>query len=174
MLLRIARSSKYGTIATTAEATAMALAGGGILGSAGICGSSFPPRRVCASAHGSLEVDLARGERRQDERGPDTARQSKSGGSRGHMDCLWLEGHTDPVDVLPVLPDGRLPSGFRLSRNQLVAVIAERALGDLLDHVLLHTSMAPSMTESETPGGLKWGADWQRGVKNVLPLMSRS
>jgi len=49
------------------------------------------------------------------------------------MDCLWLEGHTDPVDVLPVLPDGRLPSGFRLPRSQLVAVIAERALGDLLD-----------------------------------------
>src|SRR5215470_15862486 len=45
MLLRVARSSKYGTIATTAEATAMAIAGGKILGSAGICGSSFPPRR---------------------------------------------------------------------------------------------------------------------------------
>jgi len=54
------------------------------------------------------------------------------------MDCLWLEGHTDPVDVLPVLPDGRLPSGYRLSRGQLVAVIAERALDDLLDHSASH------------------------------------
>src|SRR5262252_6068292 len=117
----MARSSKYGTIATTAEATAMAIAGGGILGSAGICGSSFPPRRVCASAHGSLEVDLARG---QDERGPDTAPSGSTEQEwwleghmdclwlEGHMDCLWLEGHLDPVDVLPVLPDGRLPSGF--------------------------------------------------------------
>jgi len=151
VLLRVARSSKYGTIATTAEATAMAIAGGGILGSAGICGSSFPPRRVCASAHGSLEVDLARGERRQDERGPDTApgycverSRAPSGSTKqewwleGHMDCLWLEGHMDPVDVLPVLPDGRLPSGYRLSRSQLVAAIAERALGDLLDHSASH------------------------------------
>jgi len=44
----------------------------------------------------------------------------------------------DPVDVLPVLPDGRLPSGYRLSRGQLVAVIAERALDDLLDHSASH------------------------------------
>ena len=28
------------------------------------------------------------------------------------MDFLWLEGHMEPVDVLPVLPDGRLPSAF--------------------------------------------------------------